>query len=116
MVGVEAGVVVAPIVAAGEIPGAVGPDAPAVGSDSFSVVRVSSGDPRYHPIATINRADMIAAARIPAERAMLTSIASSHDLLKLRDRREIEEHDGVVVGVVVGETRSFDDAHVERAP
>ena len=70
VVGSEAGVVVAPIVAAGEIAGADAADAAAVGSGSFTVVRTNRGEPRYHPIATMRTADMIAATRMPAERGM----------------------------------------------
>jgi len=69
VVGVEAGVVVA-IVAVGEIPCAADSDAAAVGSGSFTVVRMNSGEPRYHAIVTRRRAETIAATRMPAGRGM----------------------------------------------
>jgi hypothetical protein len=69
VVGVEAGVVVA-IVEVGEIPCAVDTDAATVGGGSFTVVRMNSGEPRYHAIATRRRAEVIAAMRMPGGRSM----------------------------------------------
>jgi len=77
--------------------------------------------PRITPGATATSASALSAAIAATCRVKVgidvtgrSSIRVSE--LLLCDRREIEEHDGVVVGVVVGETRSFDDAHIERAP
>jgi hypothetical protein len=49
-----------------------------------------------------------------ATSALLGVIELSLSDLLLRDGSEVEDHDGVVAEVVIGESGTFDDAHVER--
>ncbi len=62
---VHAGVAVAPTVGEGEVAGVA---METVGSGSFAVVRMKSGDPRYHPMARRRSAATRAAARTVRER------------------------------------------------